>query len=246
MVRRLPKVLMTLGAVFVLSAAGPWVAMSTAGTIIGGAVKLSDLTSGQIETITVGDKEFSEFGYQYTGDMPDAAGVNVVPIVDDAGNFGVQFQGAFIDLASSGGGSDALITYTVRVTDPRRLISDAHIQGNPNLLGETGSISVTETFLPLGANAEYTMSIFDDESIPTPRLVDWTYFDPPVTELRVQKDILAIATQAATTGATSATLSWVDQTFSQIDVPEPMTAGLLLIGVAVMALGKRREQRRSA
>ncbi len=241
MVWRVSRTLMMLiAAVMVLSAAGSWEGTCRAATIIGGEVLLSDLVSGEVQSITVGDKEFSEFGYQRTGDMPGAAGVNVVPIMDALGNYGLQFQGAFIDLASSAGGSDALITYTVTVLDPKYLISDAHIQGNPNLLGATGSISVTETFLPLGQNDEYTMSIYDDESIPTPKLADMTYFVPPVRTLNVQKDILGIATESSTGAPTSATLSFVDQTFSQVRVPEPMSAGLLLIGMAIMALGRKR------
>src|SRR5262245_26513118 len=45
--------------------------------------------------VTVGDKHFTNFGYGATGDMPAASGVNVFRIIDDAGNFGLRFQGAF-------------------------------------------------------------------------------------------------------------------------------------------------------
>ena len=86
--------------------------------------------------------------------------------MDNSGNFGIEFQGAFVDLPSSQGGSDAKIAYHVAVADPTKfLISDAHLAGNPTLLGTTGSISVTETFLPLGAAGEHTMKIYADESV---------------------------------------------------------------------------------
>jgi hypothetical protein len=117
------------------------------------------------------------------------------------------------------------------------LISDAHLAGNPNLLGEFGSISVTETFLPLGNNGEYTMEIFDDESLPTPVLTDRVDFLPPVRKLNVQKDILAIATQNSQT----ATLSFVDQTYSQVVIPEPASL-MLLVGACFgwAAIARRR------
>jgi hypothetical protein len=199
-------------------------------------VPLANYVNNEPGQLIVGDKKFTAFTYHATGDMPAAGGVNVIPIKDDAGNFGIRFQGAFVDVPSSQGGSDALISYMVEVTDPSRLISDAHLQGNPALLGEFGSISVTETFLPLGNNGEYTMKIFDDESLPTPVLVDWVDFLPPVKKLSVQKDILAIATQNSQT----ATMSFVDQTFSQIVIPEPATLLLMIGGCVGMATLRRR------
>ena len=166
-----------------------WNATCPAATIIGSPVALSTLLDNG--TIVVGDKTFTNFTYTLTGDMPGAINVNVVPIQDDFGNYGIRFQGAFTDLPSSQGGSDALITYKV-TAGPGRLISDAHLQGNPNLLGTTGSINVTETFLPLGAAGEFVMEIYDDEGKPTPQLVDSTIFTTPTQSLDVQKDILAI------------------------------------------------------
>jgi hypothetical protein len=214
----------------------PWLAASQGATIIGPAVLLSTLTPPG-GTITAGDKTFTNFTYNFTNDMPPATAVNVIPITDDFGNFGIRFQGAFVDVPSSPGGSDALITYTV-TAGANRLISDAHLQGNPNLLGTQGSISVTETFLPLGANGEFTMEIYDDESIATPQLVDSVIFTTPVKSLNVQKDILANARPQG--GVQTATLSFVDQTFSQVEIPEPATALLSLIACVGFFVKRRR------
>jgi len=241
MLRQPTKSLTFIGAVLLVFTASWMSASCPAATIIGDPVKLSSLTGEPDGAIVVGDKKFTQFGYTATGDMPGAGGVNVVPIQDDDGNYGIQFQGAFVDLPSSQGGSDALISYMVEVMDPRRLISDAHLAGNPSLLGTAGSISVNETFLPLGQNGEYTMKIFDDESAGQ-KLTDWTFFEPPVRKLSVQKDILVIATPESQT----VTLSFVNQTFSQIEVPEPATLLLTFFGmVSPAGCAKRRERRRS-
>src|ERR1700704_1402547 len=69
-------------------------------------VLLSTLVGNPQATYTVGDKVFSGFSYLSTGDMPAAGGVNVAALVDNQGNFGIEFQGAFVDLPSSQGGSD--------------------------------------------------------------------------------------------------------------------------------------------
>ena len=80
--------------------------LSQAAMILGDAVLLSELVDDG--SITAGDKEFSDFTYASTNDMPDASGVNVIPIKDDAGNFGIRFQGAFIDSSATQGGSGRL------------------------------------------------------------------------------------------------------------------------------------------
>jgi hypothetical protein len=218
--------------------AGSWiVGASHAATILidPAPVQLSTLINNATASYTVGDKKFTGFSYLATGDMPPASAVNVAAILDDAGNFGIRFQGAFVDLPSSPGGSDALINYMVEATDPLKLISDAHLAGNPTLLGTQGSISVVETFLPLGQNGEYTMRIFDDESVGQ-KLTDQTFFNPPVKKLSVQKDILVIATPQSQT----VTMSFVDQSFSQITIPEATTLSLSLIGLISAAGSIRR------
>ncbi|MGI9457921.1 MAG: hypothetical protein ACR2NU_15255 [Aeoliella sp.] len=209
--------------------------LSQAAMILGDAVLLSELVDNN-ESIVVGDKEFNDFSYASTNEMPEASGVNVIPIKDDAGNFGIRFQGAFIDTSSSQGGSDALINYKVTVLDPAFLIVDAHIEGNTNILGDTGSISVTETFLPLGANGEFNLEILDDANNGQTQLVDWVDFDQGYRSLSVQKDILALAQP----NGLDVTLSFVDQTFSQTLIPEP--AGIVLLGgmLSMMAVVRYR------
>src|SRR5262245_56688294 len=115
-----------------------------AAPIQGGQALLSTLIGS--DGIQCGDKLFNEFSYLTTGDMPAAAVFNVACITL-AGNLGIRFQGGFGD-GPGGGSSDALISYTVTVTDPRFVITDAHIAGNPAILPPrgTGIMSVTETF----------------------------------------------------------------------------------------------------
>ena len=96
---------------------------------------LEELVSGG--SITSGDKKFDEFGYEWDGDMPPPDRVNVVTIEDSQGNFGIQFQGGFLDLAG-GSSSAATITYRVSPTSSGLFISDAHLEGNPEVVGTGG------------------------------------------------------------------------------------------------------------
>jgi hypothetical protein len=200
---------------------------------------LQDLINLGSTGAQVGDKVFSNFTYTPSGNMPLASAVNVTSILSP--NIGLMFQGGFGD-SPGGGPSDALITYTVTVTDPTRRITDAHMDGNPAVVGATttnpGTVSVTETFLP---DSTKMLNIFDNEPGSSTKLSDDTTFTTPLSVLHVQKDIRADA-GAAGTGVT-ATLSFVDQTFSQTAVPEPATIALVLAGVPVagiLALRRRK------
>ncbi|MFI4861872.1 MAG: PEP-CTERM sorting domain-containing protein [Phycisphaerales bacterium JB063] len=190
---------------------------------------LADLIAND-GTIQVGDKLFSNFDYAATGDMPDADNINVIEYTDSDGNFGIRFQAGFFDLPG-GGSSDALITFDVTVLDPNRMISGAHLAGNPDVLGGNGGSSfggITETFLT--GNTSDSLSIFATQDSAV--LADWVFFDTPTSTLSVQKNITLFADD----DAVATTLSFVDQTFTQI--PEP--GSLALIGLGGLALLRRR------
>lgn len=183
-------------------------------------------------SIQVGDKLFDQFGYLHLGDMPDAGGVNVVGYTDDQGNFGLKFQGAFLDYIG-GSGSDALIEFRVTALDPNKLITGVTLAGNPNVIGGTGVMSITETFLP---DSPASLSIYDIEPGAT-KLVDSVDFLQGFRSLHVQKDILAFAATGIPT------LSHFTQTFRQTAVPEPSTVALSLVGLVGLVAWRARQQK---
>ena len=214
-------------------------AIAQAGTMtLGAPIPLSFLQANN-GTVVAGDKIFSDFDYAPTEDMPSSAAVNVIPIVDGDGNYGVRFQGGFVDLPG-GDPSDALITFSVNVAPSAgMLINDVHLAANVDLLGGTGLAAVTETFLP--DFAMMSLSVYDDGT--NSQLTDWSDLPEtvgpgrPIETLHVQKDIVLRADSAV-----AATLSFVDQTFSQVLVPEPGAASLTLFGSLAACLVLRRHR----
>lgn len=197
--------------------------------LVGNAVTLDSLEAGN--DITVGDKLFTDFTYLATGaDMPTSDNINVQGIIDCDGNFGIRFQGGFVDLPGNGA-SDALITFNVTALDPNKLISDAHLAANTDVVGD-GLALITETFIPTFNDRDLT--VFDNGTVS--QLTDWVFFDDaPVRTLPVQKDILLLASD---NGGVASAFSFIDQTFSQ--VPEPTSISLLLIA-GLGFLGLRRK-----
>jgi hypothetical protein len=205
------------------------------GTQTAQAVTLADLLAPGA-FLDQGDKRFHNFSYLAVGDMPTANLINVVGINDIFGNFGIRFQGAFADNIG-GGASDALIGFQVTVLDPLMRITDAHIFGNPSVIGGDGLMAVTESFPGQGPP---TIDIFDivTNGVHNSQADDMRFFNPGVTTLTVLKDIFA----NSITGV--ATLSVIDQSFSQTGVPEPGTMAMLCgLGVGGSAVLFRRRRR---
>jgi hypothetical protein len=208
---------------------------SSRADFIGTGVQLSTLLDGG--TLQIGDKLFSNFTYSHTGDMPDATGVNVITGTDSLGNFGLRFQGGFHDNAG-GNSSDALIGYKVTVTDPSFVITDAHLTSNQSVQGPLASLTISENFA--GTTNQLFTGTFnnaDGNPVGTPKFTDVTFFDVGHSSLTVTKDILA---QAGSDGI--ATLSQVDQTFSQNHIPEPSSVVLLACGSVILGLVARRRK----
>lgn len=193
------------------------------------AVLLSDLIDNQ-GTIQSGDKLFEDFAYTATGQMPSADAVEIIA-TDVSGNYGISVRGAFLDLPG-GSGSDAVLTYKVTATAENWYINDVHIQTN-GVIGDEGTFTITDTFLP--ENDETILLVGDVNSGGSQwtKLTDWADLPEPVKTLHVQKDILAFAQ-----GSAPVTMSFVDQTYSQI--PEPASAGLFLVGLVGLMVYRRK------
>jgi hypothetical protein len=204
--------------------AAPWCSSTYAAVM-----PLSDLIAGG--TITSGDKVFSDFTYVASGDMPSAAGINVLTIQGAEGDYGMRFQGPFQDRAG-GDPSDALITFNVSVAPGSSMeINGATMIANPAVFAGPGFGNVVETFAPAVENQSLIVYDFGDGDID---LVDSELFAQTFKTLPVQKDIILHATGAA--GAV--TMSFIDQTFSQ--VPEPSSLLLVLSGLIGLAGLRRR------
>jgi hypothetical protein len=210
---------------------------SSRADFIGNGVTLASLLDGG--TLVVGDKTFSNFTYSHTGDMPDATAVNVIGGSDAAGNLGIRFQGGFMDNAGTPNSSDALIGYTVTVTDPTRYITDAHLYSNPSVLGQTVSASIAESFSGFPTNTLSAGIVKVGGTIIVNNPDDVTFFTGKVTSLTVLKDINANGGTTDTGG--QASFSQIDQTFSQ-NTPEPSSVLLLASGSVIIGLVARRRK----
>lgn len=202
---------------------------TTASTTFASSIPLSDLLGSG--AIIWGDKKFDQFEYLATGDMPPAHMVNVQTITDDHGNLGIRFQGGFIDTAESVGASDALIGFRVTVLDVDKAIAGVNLHANPAVLGGPGVASVVETF----SHLPNMLQVYDIAP-GRHRHHDWTAFRDPQRELYVQKDIEALAFYG-----TAGVISYIDQTFEQVHMPEPASASLL--GLSMLGVGLMRRRR---
>ncbi|MCA9260627.1 MAG: PEP-CTERM sorting domain-containing protein [Planctomycetales bacterium] len=210
-------------------------------------VSLADLVLGNIDGVIVGDKIFDAFNYSATNNMPAADKVNVLGITDGDGNLGIRFQGAFQDLPDVGTqiSSDAGITFEVTISpdyvNQGWIITDAHLFGSGVGTDGAGSfIAVDESFTGNDPVTVETMTVYDSRlNQGGIQLEDWAFFEPGYTKLRVQKDIIARASENA---ILPARMTIIDQTFSQTQVPEPAAFGLLGLGLCSMATRRRRGQ----
>lgn len=205
------------------------------------SVLLSDLVSGQVMGIQVGDKTFTEFFYSNNvgSDMPAAEDVSIFGFQDEDGNYGVSIHGTFVDFPDeNNAASDALLRFTVEVAPEAAergyRISDAHLFVGGVGLGDDSFLSIDESF----QQNNDSMSVFATtlNGPKEQKLSDWVFFDESYTRLRVTKDIFARAGDTNQPARTTV----IDQSFSQEIIPEPATLGLMMIGILGIAASKRR------
>jgi hypothetical protein len=243
MLRPAPRVA-ALAALFCLTASAVQAALidlTPVGNAVNsiGSISLADLQSDPTAGIVVGDKIFTGFSYSRIGDMPVASDVLVLGFKDPDGNWGVSFHGTFVDMPG-GAFSDALIRFAVEVSQEAQAqgwkISDAHLFLGGAGVGDESVLTVDETFL--GKNESLNAYISTIGPGTNSQLSDATDFTTPVTKLFVTKDIFASAAQG---GFLPARATVIDQSFSQVQIPEPATLALAgMTGLAVVAVRRRK------
>ena len=198
--------------------------------------------------IQVFDKVFYNFSFsisiQVSSTPLSASSFTVVPVSDPTGAlFGTPVWGFELDatpLSSSlgvGNVLDVTVSYEAQVVPGNsNKITDAHIAGNPNLIGSVGSASVTESWAADDPNVDIAVYKFqiDQNSPPSTQLHDSVGFGSGFTHLYATKDI-----QLTGSSTGLANLSYVQQLYSQT-VPEPASLGVLAIGGLALLARRRR------
>jgi hypothetical protein len=214
---------------FLLSlAAGLAICLAGVGESRAGSASLASLLGN---SITIDGLTFTFISYSTSpiGSMPSAADVTVNWPISQGGGVGIQFQAGWAALP--GTVTDFLITYSVSAAAP--IIKDIYMAGNPNVVGGTGSASVTETLFDMNGNPIDQIAIFSNSPGAT-QLVASSVF-APTNYVLVTKDILMFG------GTGVPTLSFLTQTFSVI--PEPTSMALLGIGLSGLFTFRRLRRR---
>ncbi len=204
-------------------------------------VVLDDLITGEVPTVTVGDKVFSVFSYNSAGDMPAATNINVFGFQDPDDHYGLTLQGAFLDNPGDPNSSTATLQFEVTVSgegqQQGRVISDAHLYMSGAGVPDESEIRVDESF----QNASETLQVFQSTigNEAGSQLSDWVDFAETSTSRQVTALISALAARAA---IVPARVSAIDLSFSQIVVPEPSAAMLLMCAGVVAGAGRLRRQ----
>lgn len=201
------------------------------------AIPLSELIDPQAQPIEVGDKLFDNFTATVTGIAPytiDLSNIDVTAVNMGGGVYALTFTpvnpAAPIIAASPGGFVDLLLGFDVTVTDPLWQIDEIKLAFNANAPG-TGFAQIVETVFGAGPQPTQIQVNTLGPSIAS------TQLPVPSSAITVYKDIAVIAGRDS-----SASITDFTQYFIQI--PEPATASLLVLGG--LALMRRRVVRRHA
>ncbi len=189
------------------------------------AVLLSDLVSGAVPSIVIGDKEFTNFSVTITGIGPytaDPSNIDVTGVMSMSGDYGLKFTSAnpataMIWADPVGGFVDVLVGFDAIATGPFTIIganlsfvgtapADGLVQIVETVQGDDGQLTLL-LVSSLGASSATAI-------LPKPEGYEMVH---------VVKDIAVVAG-----GTTRASLDEFTQFFIQI--PEPATISLLLLG----------------
>jgi len=200
----------------------------------GDSINLATLIDNSL-SVQIGDKVFGDFSFSYNDfGAPDtdlaSSNINVKALDNDIG-FGLEFQEPLIAINTKT--KDVKFQYTAMVaTNYSNLISDIHLSITGSS-GGAGTGTVGEDVF--NDNFGGTLVGHVDNALGG-TLSSATNVAPPVVKLWVQKDVNVSGNSGGPTSF--ATITIIDQTFSQI--PEPSTLFLVGVGLLGAVTLKRR------
>jgi hypothetical protein len=206
----------------------------------GQSINFSQFTSTNGSSVLVGDKLFGNFSFQY-GDTDTNLSNDLLPTaftltaLSNNVGFGISFSGP---MSVTGNVTDDVVfRFSITVTNSSQLISDVHLDYNGTVLG-SGFSSVTESVFTggFGGNLIDQIDVFNVGG--SNQLSAAANLPTPEQTVYVEKDVIFGGGAAGSLNAAS--ISIIDQTFSQI--PEPTTILLSVAGLATLFFVKRRKR----
>ena len=218
-----------------------WCTVGSADTVtnlhMGDSVDLADYVNAPGMGILVGDKLFRDFTYLttdstgLTNSLLPASSIHLGPITGMVG-FGLQLSAPFFTAQDVQ--KDFLLSYSVTISNAPMLITDVHMDYNGSYVGN-GFSTVTESVFDAGGIGGNLLGQIDVHN-PPPALSTNLVLNTPQSKLFIEKDIQLLSFSSSDI----ATISFIDQTFSQVAVPEPSSMMLVASGLAGLWLWRRR------